>query len=82
MTLRPRDGIFSEALSLPIRYHSDDGICAITLDQPLSPFIGTTDEYTISEAASAVLVGCVFKLSSGGNFRFQDDEKSKCSEAE
>ena len=81
MTVRPRDGMFSEDTLLPIRYHSDDGLCAITLDQPFSPFIGTTDGYTISEAAAAVLVGCVYKLNRAGEVHFQDDEKSESSGA-
>ena len=67
-TFRRRDGILSEGTPLPIRYLSDDGLCAIDLDfvaggdkdpEPL-------DDYTISEQAGEILVGCVYKSMRGG----------------
>ena len=60
--------MFSEDTPVPFRYLSDDGLCAIDI-VTLDPGYGSADDFSISEAAGAVLVNCVFKSNMGGSVR-------------
>ena len=66
LTFRARQGVTTPDLPVPVRYLSDDGLCAIDID--LTPGVAnhSTSGLVLSELAGALLVKCVYQEAKGG----------------
>ena len=64
----PRSKVTTDTVPLPIRYLSDDGICAIDLSHR-GPFSGpdSSTRRTISDLARGIIKKCVRKFGKGGS---------------
>ena len=75
VTFRTRQGVLTEDTPLPVRYLSDDGLCAIDLFDVLELSQGNledkTDSFTISEMAGVILTKCAIQQGIGGRIRIQ-----------
>ena len=76
-TFRTRKGVLTEDTPLPVRYLSDDGLCAIDLFDVLELNRGnledTTDSLTISEQAGVILAKCAIQKGIGGGIRIKSE---------
>lgn len=65
----PRHEHYLNDVNLPIRYLSDDGLCAIDVNRKIkgAGMVGdTTSEFAISESAARILNSCVVNKEIGG----------------
>lgn len=65
---RSRQGALTEDELLPVRYLSNDGLCAIDIDAVDGRSIEeSSDGKTISKVAGTILVQCVYRSKTGGS---------------